>query len=55
MKNHPVQCFYGKQTKHYDIEKSEETQEQDGFVKYDKIVSHNGSNIISSSDGTKPA
>ena len=38
MKNHKAQCFYGKQTQHYDIEKSELIDNGDG-VKIDKIVS----------------
>jgi len=37
MKNHKVQCFYGKETQHYDIEKSELFDNGDG-VKIDKIV-----------------
>jgi len=55
LKNHPVQCFYGKQTKAYDIEKSVMEQDGDGFVKYDKIVSHNSNFDPKTASDKKPA
>ena len=36
--DHPIQCFYGKQVQHFNLETSEHTETEDG-VKMDKIVS----------------
>ena len=47
MKSHKAQCFYGKQTKSFNIEKS--VEEVNGAVKIDRIVEKNGSAKDSSS------
>jgi hypothetical protein len=41
MKSHKAQCFYAKQVKHFDIEKSVLFDNGDG-VKIDKIVGAGG-------------
>jgi len=41
LENHTVQCFYGKQTKHYDVQHSVEVTEGEG-AKFAKIQGANG-------------
>ena len=38
LQNHQVQCFYGKQEKHYDIEKTKAYNT--GKMKYNKVIAH---------------
>ena len=51
MKNHNVQCFYAEQVEHYNIEKSELQEDEEG-VKIDRIVQKNGAGSLSQETDT---